>query len=81
MAWFAANAAFLVEKRRTNHLSGRTGLVLDEMIRIVGDRKTSVVANLAEWHVGGTLISIGEDLVCLESTCRCRCSCTCLLHI
>jgi hypothetical protein len=45
------------------------------MIRIVGVWKTSVVANLAEWHVGGSLVPIGEDLAAYFDRRTCFFSC------
>ena len=44
----------LGEKRRTHDLSIGTGLVLHKMVGIIGDRKTGIIADLAEWHIGGT---------------------------
>jgi hypothetical protein len=44
----------LGKKRGTHDLSVGTGLVLHKMVGIIGDTATSIVADLAEWHIGGT---------------------------
>jgi hypothetical protein len=51
---------FLREKRRTHDFSVGTGLVFHEMIGIFSDRKTGIIAHLAEWHIGGTDITVRE---------------------
>jgi hypothetical protein len=30
------------------------------MVGIIGDRKTGIIADLAEWHIGGTDITVGK---------------------
>jgi thiosulfate reductase cytochrome b subunit len=44
----------LGKKRGTHDLSVGTGLVLHKMVGIIGDTAASIVADLAEWHIGGT---------------------------
>jgi hypothetical protein len=45
---------FLGKKCGTHDFSVRTGLVLHEMVGIVGDRQTGVVTDLAKRHVRRT---------------------------
>jgi hypothetical protein len=54
---------FLRQKCRARDFSARAGLVFHEVVGIVGDRKTGIVANLAEWCIGGTDPSIGEPAI------------------
>jgi hypothetical protein len=51
----------LREKRGTHNLSFRTGFVLHKMVCIVGDRTTSIVADLAEWHIGRTNPTVAKS--------------------
>jgi hypothetical protein len=51
---------FLCEKCGTHDFSVGTGLVFHEMVGIIGDRKTGIIADLAEWHIGGTDITVGK---------------------
>jgi hypothetical protein len=30
------------------------------MVGIISDRKTGIIAHLAEWHIGGTDITVGK---------------------
>jgi hypothetical protein len=49
-----ARQTFLGKKRGTHDFSVRTGLVLHEMVSVVGDRQTGIIADLAERHVSRT---------------------------
>jgi hypothetical protein len=51
---------FLCEKCGTHDFSVGTGLVFHEMVGIIGDRKTDIIAHIAEWHIGGTDITVGK---------------------
>jgi hypothetical protein len=30
------------------------------MVGIIGDRKTDIIAHIAEWHIGGTDMTVGK---------------------
>jgi hypothetical protein len=51
---------FLSKKCGTHDFSVGTGLVFHEMVGIISDRKTGIIAHLAEWHIGGTDITVGK---------------------
>jgi hypothetical protein len=63
-----ARQTFLSKKCGTHNFSVRTGLVLHEMVGIVGDRQTGVVTDLAKRHVCRTHKAIGKPAL----TCRNR---------
>ena len=50
----------LGEKCGTHNFSVGTGLVLHEMVGIIGDRAAGIVADLAEWHIGRTDKTVRE---------------------
>ena len=51
---------FLGKKGGTHDFSARAGLVLHEMVGVIGDRQTGIIADFAEWHIGGTDKTIGK---------------------
>jgi hypothetical protein len=57
---FSADAAVLIEEGRANDFAVGTGLVFDEVVSVVGNRETGVVADLAERHIGRTDPSVRE---------------------
>ena len=60
MSGDTTNQTFLGKKSRTHDFSVRAGLVLHEMVGIIGDRKARVIANLAEWHISRTDKAVGK---------------------
>ena len=60
MSGLFADAAVLIEQSRANDFAVGTGLVLDEVVSVVGNRETGVVTDLAERHIGRTDPSVRE---------------------
>lgn len=52
MSSISTDSAGLIQERWADHFSIGSRLVFDKVVGVVGNRKTCVVANLAEFAVG-----------------------------